>query len=50
MFCEKKVLLKISLNFLEKPVPQVLSFEFWQIFKNTYFAENLQTAASEMLK
>ena len=26
---------------------QVFSYEYWIIFKNTYFEENLGTAASE---
>ena len=36
-------------HFINKETPvQVFSFEFWEIFKSTYFAEHLQTAASEI--
>ena len=37
-----------SLQAFQKETPtQVLSCEVWETFKNTYFDENLQTAASE---
>ena len=36
-----------SCNFLKKEtLAQIFSYEFCKIFKNTYFIENLQTAAS----
>ena len=48
----KKVFLKILQNrkiFLNKVVgsPQVFSCEFCEIFKNNYFVEHLQMAASK---
>ena len=34
-------------DFIKKETPtQVLSFEYCEIFKNTYFEERLRTAAS----
>ena len=45
----KKVLLQISQNSQEKPVPetmaQVFSCEFYEISKNTFFTEHLWTTA-----
>ena len=38
-------------NFIKKETPaQVISCEYCEIFKNTYFEENLQTAVSKTLK
>ena len=34
-------------NFIKETPTQVFSCEIWEIFKNTYFAEDLQTTASE---
>ena len=34
-------------NFIKKQTPgQVISCEYWKIFKSTYFEEHLRTAAS----
>ena len=54
VFC-KRVILKNFTKFttvLESPLlkketlAEVFSFEFWEIFKNPYFAQYLQTGAS----
>ena len=38
-------------NFIKKETPaQVISCEYCEIFKNTYFEEHLQTAVSKTLK
>ena len=35
-------------NLIEKEIPsQMFSTEFWEMFRNTYFVEHLETAASE---
>ena len=35
-------------KFIKKQIPtQVLSFEFCEIFRNTFFAEHIRTTASE---
>ena len=36
-------------NFIKEETPtQVLSYEYWEIFKNTFFEEHLRTAVSEI--
>ena len=38
-----------GMQFHKKETPvQVLSSEFWEIFKNTFLTEHLQTTASEL--
>ena len=38
-------------NFIKKETPaQVISCEYCEVFKNTYFEEHLQTAVSKTLK
>ena len=37
-------------NLIEKEIPsQMFSTEFWEMFRNTYFVEHLETAASVSL-
>ena len=37
-------------NFINKLWQQVFSFEFCEVFKNTYFVEYLQTVASKLIQ
>ena len=45
----KNICERLLLNFIQKETPtQVFSCEFCELIKNTYFAEGLQTASSEI--
>ena len=44
----KNICERLLLNFIWKEIPkQVFSCEFCELFKNTYFVKDLQTADSE---
>ena len=45
MFCKKNVFLKISQNSRKETLVQVISCEFCEMFKNTFFKEYLTIAS-----
>ena len=53
VLCKKRLFLKISQNLQEntcvgvQTLTQVFSCEIYEIFKNSYFEEDLRTAASK---